>query len=162
MFSKVFIKINADVHWRVDEQVGGRVEGGSQAGHCSCQVSLNISDFVFGIFEWCIWYYWVGLFSNIVLTNTFCCRVYGDKTEQYIDRGAEVKLFHILCLWWKIHNNFWNQDSSWSFKSWKIFERLKYLLKVENMKLLESGGNGAKLYATFENGLAYEVPAKYI
>ena len=30
------------------------------------------------------------------------------------------------------------------------------------MKLLESGGNGAKLYATFENGLAYEVPAKYI
>ena len=28
------------------------------------------------------------------------------------------------------------------------------------MKLLESGGNGAKLYATFENGLAYEVPAK--
>jgi len=46
-------------------------------------------------------------------------RVYGDKTEQYIDRGAEV----------------------------------------ENMKLLESGGNGAKLYATFQNGLAYEFVA---
>ena len=61
---------------------------------------------VFGISRRCIWYFWVGLFSNIVLTNTFCCRVYGDKTEQYIDRGAEVKLFHILCLWWKIHNNF--------------------------------------------------------
>ena len=25
------------------------------------------------------------------------------------------------------------------------------------MSLLASGGNGAKLYATFENGLAYEV-----
>ena len=25
------------------------------------------------------------------------------------------------------------------------------------MRLLESGGNGAKLFATFENGLAYEV-----
>ena len=32
--------------------------------------------------------------------------------------------------------------------------------KVENMKLLESGGNGAKLYATFQNGLAYEVAFK--
>ena len=28
------------------------------------------------------------------------------------------------------------------------------------MKLLESGGNGAKLYATFQNGLAYEVAFK--
>ena len=28
------------------------------------------------------------------------------------------------------------------------------------MKLLESGGNGAKLYATFQNGLAYEVALK--
>jgi len=51
--------------------------------------------------------------------DTVLVRVYGDKTEQYIDRGAEV----------------------------------------ENMRLLESGGNGAKLYATFENGLAYEFVA---
>ena len=76
--------------------------------------------------------------------------MYGDKTEQYIDRGAEVKLFpHSLSDLLKVD----------SIRSFKV---KYYLLKVENMKLLESGGNGAKLYATFENGLAYEVPAKII
>jgi len=43
-------------------------------------------------------------------------RVYGEDTEKYIDRGAEV----------------------------------------DNMLLLEQGGDGAQLFATFTNGLAYE------
>ena len=54
------------------------------------------------------------------------------------------------------------------FFVWKIHKladsgfqpMIKYLMKVDNMRLLESGGNGAKLYAAFENGLAYEVSQK--
>ena len=143
MFCDMFKEVNgrcsclqmfmfADVHWRADKQVGGWVEGGGQGGHCACEVSRSIVRTIAKKRA-----------KNghkkvlMVMCSVQCKlwnRVYGDKTEQYIDRGAEVEPNH--------------QNLSFS---------LILLLKVENMSLLASGGNGAKLYATFENGLAYEV-----
>ena len=78
----------------------------------------------------------VGVYHDNDQTDTILVRVYGENTEQIIDRQNEIKIMQVIF-----------KDSFWNLQNYEILIVLQ---------LFHTEGLSSKIYAIFKNGLAYQ------